>query len=96
MWPLLFLKQCWPDCKQFLFWNILPNIEGEEGAFANCIIIDFHDCRLRWGSDLKKKKTFFQNIEKCRYNFIKNEIIYMDFTFIYKTPIILSLLKLLR
>ena len=45
-----------------------------------------------WGSDLKKK-TFFKNIEKFRYNFIKNEIIYMDLTFIYKTPIILSLSK---
>ena len=49
--------------------------------------------KVACGVQIWKKKTFFQNIEKCRYNFIKNEIIYMDLTFIYKTPIILSLSK---
>ena len=41
-----------------------------------------------------RKKPFFQNSEKFGYSFIKSDIGYMYLSFIYKNPIMLSLLEI--
>ena len=39
-------------------------------------------------------QKFFENSEKFGNSFIKNDIVYMSLSFIYKNPIISSLLKI--